>query len=141
MEIEKIMTAKTVCVDRSETVSAAARLMSRYNVGALPVTDERGRLCGMLTDRDVALRCVAAGKDADKVLVRSIMTNAPCSLRPGQSCKEAVRAMIQNRVRRLPVTEQGRVVGMVSLGDLTQDPETGSPQALAGLYNQIHTAR
>ena len=119
MEVQQIMKRNTVCVDRDETVAAAARLMGRCNIGALPVTDSRGKLCGILTDRDVTIRCVAAGKDPDKVLVRAVMSPAPHSLRPAQTCDEAARSMLQNRVRRLPVTEQGRVVGIVSARDLS----------------------
>ena len=74
MKVKDCMTKHVISVGTQEPVSVAARLMSRYNLGILPVQTPDGRLCGMVTDRDVVLRCVAAGKDAEAVPVREIMS-------------------------------------------------------------------
>ena len=71
MKVKDCMTKHVISVGTQEPVSVAARLMSRYNLGILPVQTPDGRLCGMVTDRDVVLRCVAAGKDAEAVPVAS----------------------------------------------------------------------
>ena len=95
MKIRDCMTAHVVCVGAGEPAETAARLMARYNLGLLPVRGADGRMCGVVTDRDLVLRCMAAGQ-------------------------RAARTMARERVRRLPVVEDGKLVGMVSLGDLAR---------------------
>ena len=121
MQVRSVMTRRAICVDAAETVAAAARLMSRYSVGALPVCSG-GRLEGMVTDRDIALRCVAAGLDPNNTRVKAVMTAGTVTVRAEQDASEAARTMAQRRVRRLPVEENGAVVGMLSLGDLAAQP-------------------
>ena len=121
MQVRSVMTRRAICVDEAETVAAAARLMSRYSVGALPVCSG-GRLEGMVTDRDIALRCVAAGLDPNHTRVKAVMTAGTVTVRAEQDAAEAARTMAQRRVRRLPVEENGAVVGMLSLGDLSAQP-------------------
>ena len=130
MKVKSVMTQKAICVDAGETVAAAARLMSRYNVGALPVCSG-GRLEGMLTDRDVALRCVAAGLDPNNTRVRSVMTAGTVTVGAERDAAEAARLMATRRVRRLPVEENGAVVGMLSLGDLSTQPAFAAETAEA----------
>ena len=111
------MTTHLITVDREETVAAAARLLSRYNIGALPVTARNGRLVGMLTDRDIAVRCVAANCDPNLTRVRTVMSSGAVTVPAGASAAEAAETMAKHQVRRLPVTENGRLVGMLSQGD------------------------
>ena len=82
MKVKDCMTKHVISVGTQEPVSVAARLMSRYNLGILPVQTPDGRLCGMVTDRDVVLRCVAAGKDAEAVAVRKLCQPASWPSRP-----------------------------------------------------------
>lgn len=79
-----------------------------------------GRLRGIVTDRDIVLRCVAAEEDPAQVPVRDIMTRNCATVSPGDDCREATRLMAAQQVRRLPVTEGGKIVGIVSLGDLAK---------------------
>lgn len=118
MQVKDIMSANVVTVDGEETVAAAARLLSRCNVGALPVTARGGRLVGMLTDRDIAVRCVAANFDPNLTRVRSVMSGGPVTVPAEESRETAARTMEKHRVRRLPVTQNGKLVGMLSRGDL-----------------------
>ncbi len=112
------MSRNPVSVDREETVAAAARILSSRNIGALPVTSSGGRVVGMLTDRDIAVRCVAANYDPNITRVSVVMSTAPVTVSASQDVAEAVSVMEEKNLRRLPVTERGRLVGLLSRGDL-----------------------
>lgn len=118
MKVKDIMNQNVICVAPDEMASVAARMLSRHNIGALPVC-ERGRLSGMVTDRDIVLRCVAAEKSPQQTPVREIMTGRVISVSPEEDAQAAAELMAKEQVRRLPVAENGQVVGMLSLGDLT----------------------
>ena len=120
MKVKDCMTKHVISVGTQEPVSVAARLMSRYNLGALPVQTLDGRLCGMVTDRDVVLRCVAAGKEAESVLVREIMSTGVLAVEASDDTAQAARLMSRAQLRRLPVTQNGRLTGMLSLADLAR---------------------
>lgn len=123
MEIRDIMTAPAIAVGQDESVAAAARLLRRYNLGALPVCDASGRLRGVVTDRDIALRCFALEEGGVNTRVSEIMSRGIVTAEPGDSVESAARTMAKERVRRLPVTEGGRLVGMVSLCDMARRRE------------------
>ena len=118
MEVRALMSRDVVTVSPKEPATVAARMLARYNIGALPVA-ENGRLQGMITDRDIAVRCVAAGRDPGQTPVGEIMTGRVVSAAPGDDAEEAARCMAREQIRRLPVVERGCVVGMLSLGDLS----------------------
>jgi CBS domain-containing protein len=121
------MSPATVAVEPMTTVTRAARLMREENVGDVLVTYDCD-LFGLLTDRDIVLRSVAAGRDPDDTTVGSVCTPPPVvTLAPEDSTEHAVDLMRHHAVRRLPVVEHGGVpVGVVSLGDLagTEDPHS-----------------
>ena len=106
-----IMNPHVVSIDPTESAALAARLLARHNVGSLPVCGSGGQLQGMVTDRDIVLRCVAAEEDPRSVPVRSIMSRRPAVVTPEDAVRQA---------RRLPVVDKDRVVGVVSLGDLAK---------------------
>lgn len=91
MKVKDCMSRNVVSVGAQEPVSVAARLMSRYNLGFLPVQGENGRLCGVLTDRDVVLRCVAAGKPAEQMRVSEVMSAGVLSVEAGEDAAKAAR--------------------------------------------------
>ena len=123
MEVRDIMTAPAIAVGQDESVAAAARLLRRYNLGALPVCDAAGRLRGMVTDRDIALRCFALDEGGTHTRVSEIMSRGIVTASPSDSVENAARTMAKERVRRLPVTEGGRLVGVVSLCDMARRRE------------------
>ncbi len=130
MQVKDIMSSHLITVDREETVAAAARLLSRHNIGALPVTASGGKLVGMLTDRDIAVRCVAANFDPNLTRVRSVMSAGVVTIPAEESGVKAAKTMGKHQVRRLPVTSQGRLVGMLSQADLALGGEdSGSVSA------------
>ncbi len=122
MIVKDVMSSKLVTVSPEESASVAARLLSRHNIGALPVCTKDGKLKGMLTDRDIVLRCVAAQEDPQRLKVSEIMTRKVYSVEAGESLESASNLMSREQIRRLPVQEGGKLVGMVSLGDMARTP-------------------
>ncbi len=120
MKVSDVMNTEIVSVSPDETVSLAARLLSRHNIGSVPVCTGDGQVRGILTDRDIVLRCVAAGEDPETTQVREVMSRSIISVNPGDEVKRAAELMGKGQVRRLPVTDEGRLVGVVSLGDLAR---------------------
>ena len=123
MEIKDIMTQSVVSIDPGESVEVAARTMSRHNIGALPVCTN-GKLCGMLTDRDIVTRCLAANRQPANTRVGQVMTEQVTSVRPDMETGAAAHLMGRLQIRRLPVVENGKLCGMVSLGDMAVREET-----------------
>lgn len=124
LKLKEIMTQTVVKVHPQESVAVAARLLTHYNIGALPVCGNDGKLCGLLTDRDVVTRCMAAGRLPENTKVQEIMTNRLVTASPDMEVNAAAHLMGREQVRRLPVLEEGRLCGMVSLGDLAGREET-----------------
>lgn len=118
MKLREIMTNPVVRIHPEESVSVAARTLSRYNIGALPVCGSDGRLCGLVTDRDIVTRCLAAGRTPGSTTVGEVMTRQVVFARPDMEVSLAASLMGREQVRRLPVVENERLCGMVSLGDL-----------------------
>ena len=124
MKLREIMTAQVVRVRPEEPVGVAARLLTQYNIGALPVCGQDGTLRGLLTDRDIVTRCLAAGKDPKKTRVSEVMSSQVLYARPDMEANVAAHYMGRQQIRRLPVVENGRLCGMVSLCDLSAREET-----------------
>lgn len=138
MEIKDIMTQSVVTVDPEESVEVAARTMTQYNIGALPVCSG-GKLCGMLTDRDIVTRCLASGRQPSGTRVKQVMTEQVTSVRPDMQTGVAAHLMGRLQVRRLPVVEDGKLCGMVSLGDMAVREETviDASDALADVSSNL----
>ena len=118
MKLREVMSKSVVRIQPDETVTVAARLLEHNNIGAMPVCGTDGRLCGMLTDRDIVTRCLAAGKSPQNTSVREIMTGKVYVARPDMEASVAAGLMGREQIRRLPVMENGKLCGIVSLGDL-----------------------
>ena len=123
MKIREVMTDSVVKIHPDETVAVAARALARYNIGALPVCGNDGNLCGMVTDRDLVTRCLASGRLPENTKVRDVMTAAVVSAKPDMDTGAAAHLMGRQQIRRLPVVENGKLCGMVSLGDLANREE------------------
>ena len=140
MQVKELMCGSVASVDPQDTAQSAARLLARHNVGSLPVCGEDGGLRGMVTDRDIVLRCVAVEEDPSKTPVHKVMTRNCATIAPTADVREAARIMAARQIRRLPVVEDDKVIGMVSLGDLSQchscDMEAGA--ALSEISEENH---
>lgn len=124
MKIRDIMSTPAIRIHPEETVAVAARMLERSNIGALPVCGSDGRLCGLLTDRDIVTRCLAAGRSPSATPVRAVMTTGVVSAPPDMDLGLAAGLMGRRQIRRLPVTENGKLCGMLSLGDLALREES-----------------
>ena len=120
MKIRDVMTSPAIRIGSGETVAVAARTLARYNIGALPVCGSDGRVCGLVTDRDLVTRCLAAGYNPTQTRVEQVMSGNVVGISGDMDTREAARLMAGKQVRRLPVLEQGKLQGMVSLGDLAK---------------------
>ena len=136
MRVADVMSYRPQVVDAFETIESAAQRMRAQVVGALPVV-EHGRLVGIVTDRDLALRGVAAGARPWETYVREVMTESPATCLAADSIDDAVERMLTQGVRRLIVVDDaGAVLGMLSVDDLALHDET-QPLALKILQELV----
>ena len=123
MKIREVMTNSVVKIHPEESVAVAARTLAHYNVGVLPVCSGDGNLCGVITDRDLVTRCLAAGRAPENTRVREVMTGGVVCAQPDMDTGAAAHLMGRKQIRRLPVVDGGKLCGMVSLGDLANREE------------------
>jgi CBS domain-containing protein len=114
----EIMHQGAECIAENETLEHAARRMRDLNVGALPICGEDDRLHGIITDRDIVVRCLAEGKDPRSVTAREFGKGTPIWVEAETDVNETVRLMVDNKIRRLPVVHDHRLVGMISEADI-----------------------
>lgn len=129
MKVRDMMSQRVITVTPEENLAVAARLLSHYNIGALPVCTKEGRLRGIVTDRDIVLRCVATEDDPCGTRVSDVMTRRIVSVDADEPINVAAELMSDRQIRRLPVQSGGRLVGMVSLGDLAKVPDFSTEAA------------
>lgn len=117
----EIMTAGAECAAVDDTVTEAARKMRGLGVGALPICGEDNRLQGMITDRDIAINCVAEGMDTTQVKVQDYAGGEVVTIGADDDIEEALRTMTRAGVRRLPVIDGHDLVGMISQADIARN--------------------
>jgi CBS domain-containing protein len=122
MQVKDIMSKDIVNLNSEDSIERAAQLMRQFDVGAIPVCDNSKRLVGIITDRDITLNSVASGANASQQKVCDFMTSNPVTGSPDMDVHDAVRMMSRHQIRRLPIVENNNLVGIVSLGDISQEP-------------------
>ncbi|HYD07009.1 MAG TPA: CBS domain-containing protein [Reyranella sp.] len=133
MQVCDAMTRNVAVVSPGDSLRTAAFRMDALNVGALPVCDG-ARLVGIVTDRDITVRCTSAGASPDRTPVSEAMTEDVCWCFEDDPIEEVEQAMAQMQIRRMPVVDgHKRLVGMVSLGDLATDHAPGSEETLRAI--------
>ena len=139
MKLKDLMSRQVVTVEPEETVAVAARMLARHNIGSLPVGTREGKLLGVVTDRDLVIRCMASGRRPEETKVREVMTAGVISAGPEMDVWAAAHLMGRSQIRRLPVVENGKLQGVVSLGDLANREETAfdATDALAEISSNI----
>ena len=140
MLVKDIMNSYVVTISPDENTSVAARMLSRHNVGILPVCTGDGKLQGVVTDRDIVLRCIAADKKPDQTPVKNVMTSRVVTVSPQDDYKQASQKMAREQVRRILVTDQEKLVGILSLGDLTRakDLKLEAAETMMEICSNIH---
>ena len=113
-------TSSVYCIPEDETVDAAVSEMNRQRVGSLLIKNTADTVVGIFTERDVLVRVVSAGLNPKQTLVRDVMTPDYESITPDTSVEDAMQLMTDQRVRHLPILEDGKLCGMISIGDVTR---------------------
>jgi CBS domain-containing protein len=116
-----IMTGDATCADVNDTLADAARKMRDLDVGALPICGEDQRLKGMITDRDIVVKCIADGGDPQSVKVGDLAEGKPVTIGADDSVEETLHTMTEHGVRRLPVIDGHDLVGIVSQADVAKN--------------------
>jgi CBS domain-containing protein len=117
-KIRDIMTRNPVMLRGDATVQEAARAMRERDIGSVLVVEDGGKLSGIVTDRDIVVRGVAEGKDLTRTTLREVFSEALAHLTPEDEVDNAIKLMAKKGIRRIPVIEGDRAVGVISLGDL-----------------------
>ena len=124
MKVRDLMTTPALSIGAGESVEVAARTLTQYNIGALPVCGSDGSLCGLVTDRDLVTRCMAAQKPTVSTKVKDVMTAGVEFATPDMDASVAAHLMGRKQVRRLPVVENGQLCGMLALADFARRDES-----------------
>ena len=137
MKVKDCICNDVWCVKPEATVQEVAKLMSSNHIGSVPVCDNNNCICGIVTQRDVILRCVACDKDAKQTPVSDIMTCNVCTCNENDDMINAETKMAQYQIRRLPVCDNNNhVIGILTLGDLAQnDRELGKQEVCTTISN------
>ncbi|HEX7960434.1 MAG TPA: CBS domain-containing protein, partial [Terriglobales bacterium] len=127
MKVSEIMTRDPKTAQLDSTLEQIAALMKDEDVGAIPIVDDDDELVGIVTDRDIVVRCVAEGKEASDTTVEDILSEDLATIEPDADVQQAARLMADKQIRRLPVVQERELIGMVSIGDISvkdEDDET-----------------
>lgn len=139
MKLRDIMSPNVISVHPGESVAVAARLLANHNIGVLPVCGSDGSLCGVVTDRDLVTRCMATNRAPEQTKVKDVMTGRIICASSDMDVAVAAHLMGREQVRRLPVIDDGKLCGMVSVGDLAGREESSydAAEALEGICSNL----
>jgi len=120
MKVKDIMTKNVACVNPSTTIVETAQLMQKHNVGSIPVCDNNS-VVGIITDRDIVVRNITRGKNSQETSVRDVMTSGVLTVTPEMDVNDVTKMMAHSQIRRVPVVEDNKLVGIVALGDIATE--------------------
>ena len=120
MQLKDIMSTQVASLSSDDSIEKAAQLMKQYDAGSIPVCSQ-DKVIGIITDRDIALRSVAVGQQSTQK-VRDVMTSNPILGSPTMDVHDAARIMGEQKIRRLPIVDNDKLVGIVALGDISLEP-------------------
>lgn len=119
LKVEDAMVKEVITVDAKTSIRRAAEIMNQFEIGCLIVV-KRGKAVGIITERDVLKRVVALSKDPEKTKVEEVMSKPLVVAEPDMDLEEAVKLMFEMKIKKLPVVEEGRLAGLVSLTDIAR---------------------
>ena len=120
-----LMTPDPTCVKEGQTLVEAARMLRDLNVGSMPICGNDNRLKGMLTDRDIVVKCIAQGGDPNTVTAGELAEGKPVTIGADDDIREALRMMQEHQVRRLPVIDGHDLVGIIAQADVARELSPG----------------
>ncbi len=135
MKIKDCMCNEVWCMTPDKTVKECATLMSNKHIGCVPICDNSQNLVGLVTDRDIILRAVACNKDVNTTPVSEIMTCNVCSCSSDSDVTDAEDLMSENQVKRIPIIDNNKVVGILTLGDLCTNEQIDEEEVNCTLNN------
>lgn len=135
MKVKDCMCNQVAYVNPDCSVEDCAKLMCNNHIGCVPVCNSSKQIVGLITDRDILLRTAGCGKDMKNVPVSDIMTCQVCSCTPDTEISEAEKIMSENQIRRLPVVDNNKIIGILTLGDLASNNEISTEGVCATLEN------
>ncbi len=135
MKVKDCMCNQVTYVTPESTVKDCAKLMCNKHIGCIPVCDNNNNVVGLVTDRDIILRSIACDKDTNQIPVSEVMTCNVYCCKPEDEIYEAENIMSTNQVRRLPVIENNKIVGIITLGDLTKNQNVSTEGVCNTLEN------
>ncbi|MFC9354563.1 CBS domain-containing protein [Arthrobacter sp. NPDC057013] len=119
--VREFMTTDAQCIKENQSLAEAARMMLDLDCGSLPICGDDGKLRGMITDRDIVLKCVAVGHDPREMMARDLATGRPYWIDADANVDAAIEMMERYQVRRLPVIADHKLVGIISQGDIARN--------------------
>lgn len=124
MKVNECMSHEVLWVNPETSVCECANLMAEQKIGCVPVCDTNQKIVGLVTDRDILLRTVCQDKDAKVTPVSDIMTTNVCCCNLDDQLDTAQELMSKNQIRRLPIVDNNKIVGILSIGDISRNPKT-----------------
>ena len=137
MKVKDCMCNKVCSCTPSTTVYDVAKLMQQNHIGCVPVCDNQNCMVGIVTDRDLVLRGIANDKNIKQTPISEIMTTNVCACKPEDDMQQAQNKMGNEQIRRLPVIENGQIVGMLTMGNLAQNDLELGQQQVSDTFNSI----
>lgn len=134
MKVKDCMCTNVNSVKEDTSVKDCAKLMCDCHIGCAPVCDDNDNLVGIITDRDILLRTVACNKDTCNTKVSEVMTKNPCYCECDCNVQEAEKLMQDNQIRRIPVLQGDKVIGIITLGDLAQNQNINDKEVCDTVY-------
>ena len=119
LKVEDVMVKEVITIDENSTVKEAAEVMNKFEIGCL-IAIRKGKAMGIITERDLLKRVVAEAKAANKTKVKEVMSSPLVVVEPSMELEEAVKLMFQMKIKKLPVVESKRLVGLVTLTDIAR---------------------
>jgi len=119
LEVEDVMVKEVITIDENSTVKEAVEVMNKFGIGCL-IAVRKGKAMGIITERDLLKRVVAEAKDANKTNVKDVMSSPLIVVEPDMGLEEAVKLMFQMKIKKLPVVDEKRLVGLVTLTDIAR---------------------
>lgn len=135
MKVNECMCNDVCCVKPETKLNEVAKLMAERHIGSIPICDNNNCICGIVTDRDIILRTIACDKDVKTTPVSDIMSCNVCCCTPNTDINEAEKMMSQNQIRRIPVIDNDKIVGILTLGDLAANENVNTQELCNTLEN------